>query len=162
MDRKHKSAVERDHAERQFKLLPQSGTSAKWADVPDSLVLSLVRDYTDSGDAILFGKSQDQSVLAVRVYRNGKGYSVYARGLEGVGEAIERLYRLHPPLNQKDARASVLPLAVQGYSNLDLPFHPSFTVQQLNKQRLDAQRKAKEWNDLVLSFPPAKDRVALV
>lgn len=162
MDRKHKVAVQRDHAERQFKLLPQSITTARWSDVPDSLVLSLVRDYTDSGDAILFGKSQDQSVLAIRVYRNGQGYSVYARGLESVGEAIERLYRLHPPHNQRDARASVSPLAVQGYSNLDLPFHPSFTVEQLNKQRLTAQRKAKEWTDLVLSFPPAKDRVALV
>lgn len=155
-----KDRHEKTAKERQFRLLPSSPTGASWSDVPDAVILSLIRDYTGHGDAILFGKSQDQSVLAIRVYRNGQGYSVYARDLERVGEAVERLYRLHPPLNQRVARATVQRVAVQGYNILDLPYHPAFSVDALEKQRLKEIERQREWERVVNQFQPIIHEVA--
>lgn len=160
MDKKRKDAILREHAKRQYRLPPATPTSANWSDVPDHVILDLVRSYSDSGDAILFGKSADQSVLAIRVYRQGQGYSVYARGVERVGEAIERLERFRPPRTKRDAIASDGMPAVQGYANLDLPFHPAFSPQQLTKQRLDAENRAIKWRAMVDAIPREFYRVA--
>lgn len=150
------------HAKRQFPLLPASPTGANWSDVPDSVIVDLVRSFSDCGDAILFGKSQDESVLAIRVYRNGSPYSVYARGIERVGEAIERLYRMRPPRSRRDARASSRHPAVQALSNPQLPFHPRFTVAELAKQRQNAKAREDAWNALVSGFSVVGDRVVRV
>lgn len=162
MASKRKSTVLAEHARRQYRNIPSSPTGAKWADVPDSVLLDLIRSYADSGDAILFGTSADQSVLAIRVYRHGEGYSVYARGVEAVGDAVDRLARHRPPRTQRDAIASVSSSAVQGYTNLNLPFHPAFSPDQLNKQRLAAINRAIEWNRLVDSISIQQNAVASV
>lgn len=155
-----KNPRSRANAERQYPLLPASPTNTNWSDVPDAVILDLVRSFSDNGDAILFGKSQDQSVLAIRVYRHGQGYSVYIRGIERLGEAVDRLYRMHPPRERKDARASAPPLAVQVSQILPLPFHPLFTRQSLIKQREKEEKRYNEWNRLVNSFQPIIHDVA--
>lgn len=160
MVRKKSDRILEEHARRQYKLLPATPTSASWSDVPESVILDLVRSYADSGDAILFGKSADQSVLAIRVYRQGQGYSVYARGIERVGEAVERLAKYRPPRTKRDAIASDSPPAVQGYTNLNLPFHPAFSPDQLAKQRMDAINRAIKWEAMVNAIPREFYRVA--
>lgn len=160
MATKRKDALLAEHARRQYRNIPASPTGASWADVPDAVIIDLIRAYTAGGDAILFGTSADQTVLALRVYRQGQGYSVYARGLDHVGEAVERLHRYRPPRSQGVAIATVSSPAVQGYSNLDLPFHPAFSPEQLNKQRLDAINRAIAWNALVDSLSVKKYGVA--
>lgn len=153
MDAKRKKAVIEAHAQRQYRLLPSSATSTKWSDVPDAVILDLVRSYADSGDAVLFGTSADQSVLAIRVYRSGLGYSVYSRGVERLGEAIERLYRMRPPRTQRAPLGAVGNPAVQVKGMLNLPFHPAFTVEQLAQKRLQEENRAIAWNALVDTFP---------
>lgn len=160
MPRNRKDRLMEEHARRQYRILPTTLTTANWSDVPDDVILNLVRSYSDSGDAILFGKSTDQSVLAIRVYRQGQGYSVYSRGIERLGEAVERLERYRPPRTKRDAIASAGKPAVQGYTNLNLPFHPAFSPEQLEKQRLDAINRAIRWNAMVDAIPREFYRVA--
>lgn len=160
MATKRKDALLAEHARRQYRNIPASPSGANWSDVPDAVILDLIRSYTAGGDAILFGTSADQSVLALRVYRQGQGYSVYARGLDHVGEAVERLHKYRPPRSQRAPIGAVSPPAVQGYSNLDLPFHPSFSPDQLNKQRLEAVNRAIRWNALVDSLSIKINEVA--
>lgn len=70
----------------------------QWEDVPAEVIKSLVVAYAGMGDAILFGSSQDREVMALRVYRAGGGYSVYARTLDAFDTALERLDRYCPSL----------------------------------------------------------------
>jgi len=101
---------------RAIPLLPSADGHTDWADVPDSVILDLVRSYTSGGDAILFGTSTDQQVLAIRVYRMGHGYSVYARGAERIGEALDRLERYRPPRHYWVKKPTQVSPAAQGLS----------------------------------------------
>jgi len=101
---------------RALPLIPSPDGRTDWADVPDAVILDLVRSYTSGGDAILFGTSTDQQVLAIRVYRMGHGYSVYARGAERLGEALDRLERYRPPRQYWVKKPAVVPPAAQGLS----------------------------------------------
>lgn len=152
MDAKRKKALQDAHNRRQYRILPATPTTASWDDVPDDVILDLVRSYTSAGDAVLFGKSQDLSVLAIRVYRGGHGYSVYARGVERLGEALERLERYRPARKHRAALAADYQPVAQVYSNLDLPYHPAFSPEQLKKQRETADARAREWNAKVDSI----------
>jgi len=117
--RKHakKTALEvSQESGRSFPLLPSVAGRTDWSDVPDSVIVDLVRSYTSSGDAILFGTSTDQEVLAIRVYRLGHGYSVYARGIERLGEALDRLQRYRPPRHYWVKKPSEVHPAGQGLS----------------------------------------------
>ncbi len=84
---------------------PDEGLSSVWEDVPDSVIVGLVRAYASEGDAILFGTSQDRAVCAIRVYRDGSPYSVYFRKLADLETAPERLGRYRP------ARHKPLPIS---------------------------------------------------
>ena len=101
---------------RALPLSPSADGRTDWSDVPDSVIVDLVRSYTSSGDAILFGTSTDQQVLAIRVYRMGHGYSVYARGAERIGEALDRLERYRPPRHYWLKKPSEVPPVAQGLS----------------------------------------------
>lgn len=76
--------------------LPTLGVSHLWADVPADVIKDLVVRYAAMGDAILFGTSQSQEVLAVRVYRKGSGASVYSRTVRELDDALGRLEELVP------------------------------------------------------------------
>lgn len=84
---------------------PDEGRSSVWEEVPDSVIVSLVRAYASEGDAILFGTSQDREVCAIRVYRDGSPYSVYFRKLADLETAVDRLGRYRP------ARHKPLPIS---------------------------------------------------
>lgn len=78
------------------KRLQALGVSHLWSDVPADVIKDLVVRYAAMGDAILFGTSQSQEVLAVRVYRAGSGASVYSRTVEELDDALGRLEELVP------------------------------------------------------------------
>jgi len=101
---------------RAIPLIPSLDGRTDWSHVPDSVIVDLVRSYTSSGDAILFGTSTDQQVLAIRVYRMGHGYSVYARGAERIGEALDRLERYRSPRQYWVKKPTQSPPAAQGLS----------------------------------------------
>lgn len=145
---------------RQYKLLPTDPAKDSWCDVPDSVILDLVRTYTRSGDAILFGTSKAQDVLAIRVYRGGEGYSVYSRNVQGVGEAVDRLYRTRPPRIEGTQSVPVRGAEAQGIAIDGIPFHPKFTLDDLRKQRAKEDERARAWNALIDTFPKLTNVVA--
>lgn len=148
-----KNQIAPEHSRRQYRLLPANPVAVNWDDVPAALIVELVRTYTTGGDAILFGTSKAQDVLAIRVYRGGDGYSVYTRGADGIGEAVDRLYR-YRPARERDAKRVAEPGAVAQVSTVPgLPFHPQFTVNDLIKQREKARQRALDWERVVNSFP---------
>lgn len=138
-----------NHSTRQYRILPASDVVWSWDDVPDALIVELVRAYTASGDAILFGGSKSQEVGAIRVYRGREPYSVYFRKVSEVGVAVERLYRYRPPRERQAKPGVVVHPEAQGVALNGLPFHPQFTVNDLIKQRTRSDERAREWNDLV-------------
>lgn len=100
--------------------------SSPWDDVDDAAIVALVRAYIHSGDAILFGSSQDQEVAAIRVYRAGSPYSVYFRKAADFETALDRLERYRPPMRRLQTVGSWSPPLEQdkpnrtkGTSNLD-------------------------------------------
>jgi hypothetical protein len=139
--------------DRQYRLLPASPVAVNWDDVPDALIVELVRSYTTGGDAILFGTSKAQDVLAIRVYRGGDGYSVYTRGVDGIGEAVDRLHRYRPARKRHAERGAESGTVAQVSVLNNLPWHPLFTVNDLNKQRQKEIDRALEWERVVSSIP---------
>jgi len=135
--------------DRQYRLLPASPVAVNWDDVPDALIVELVREYTRNGDAILFGTSKSQEVGAIRVYRGREPYSVYFRKAGDVGEAVERLRRMRPVRKGAAQRLPSLPPEAQGIAIPSLPFHPKFTVSDLIKQRRDEEMRAIAWRAMV-------------
>lgn len=83
-----------EHAKRRQPL----GVSSLWTDVPDDVILTIVRDYASMGDAVMFGTSADRAVCSIRVYRNGTPYSTYFRGLHDLPAALERLDKFMPAM----------------------------------------------------------------
>lgn len=142
-----------DHSRRQYRLLPANPLAVNWDDVPDALIVELVRTYTTGGDAILFGTSKAQDVLAIRVYRGGDGYSVYTRSADGIGEAVDRLHRYRPARERHAKRGAESGAVAQGTPINDLPWHPLFTVNDLLKQRQKEAQRALEWERVVNSIP---------
>lgn len=138
-----------NHSARQYRILSARDVAWSWDDVPDALIVELVRAYTASGDGILFGGSKSQEVGAIRVYRGREPYSVYFRKASEVGVAVERLYRYRPPRERQAKPGAVRQPEAQGVAPNSLPFHPRFTVNDLIKQRQMADERAKEWNALV-------------
>lgn len=120
---------------RQFQLLPTTDGNPIWDAVPDSVILDLVRGYSTHGDAVLFGQSKDLAVGAIRVYRAGHGYSVYFRGIERLGEALDRLERYRPQRRVKHAHGAVSVSAVLALStqpSTDVPWW--YSLPPVNKQ----------------------------
>lgn len=142
-----------NHASRQYRILSASDMASVWDDVPDALIIELVRSYTTNGDAILFGTSKSQEVGAIRVYRGREPYSVYFRKAVDVGDAVDRLFRLRPVRKGAPQGLPTHDSEAQGGQSLSLPFHPKFTRQELNKQRQDAIKRAIEWNRMIDSIP---------
>lgn len=149
-----------EHDSRQYRLLSASNVVQCWDDVPDALIIELVRSYTASGDAILFGTSKSQEVGAIRVYRGREPYSVYFRKAVDVGDAVDRLFRMRPPRQGASQGRGRLFSEAQGSEKVSLPFHPNFSRDDLIKQRQEAIRRANAWNALVDSIPRHFYRVA--
>jgi len=150
----------RAHADRQYPLLSASGVGVTWNDVPDALIVELVRAYTSGGDAILFGTSKGQDVCAIRVYRGREPYAVYFRKAAEIGEAIDRLYRLRPARKPQALPGAEPVPEAQGYPILPLPFHPKFTVKDLIKQRMDWDKRMREWDTVYAEACRRFDRLA--
>lgn len=53
------------------------GRAADWGKVTAELIRSAISCATDSGGALLFGKTSDGGALVVRVYGEGDPYSEY-------------------------------------------------------------------------------------
>lgn len=151
---------ETSHSRRQYPLLSASGVGVNWNDVPDNLIVELVRAYTSGGDAILFGTSKGQDVCAIRVYRGREPYSVYFRKASEMGEALDRLYRLRPARKHEAEPRAVPDTEAQGVKILPLPFHPKFTVKDLIKQRKDWDTRMREWDTVYAEACRRFDRLA--
>lgn len=93
-----------------------------WLDIPQGVIQQLIALYAATGDSILFGTSKDKQVLAIRVYRDGQSYAVYVKDLQLLGDALERLFIICPPLEPPSKVRSVSPPATAS-----LPSAPTYT-----------------------------------
>lgn len=118
-----------------------------WDDVPDDVILDLVRSYTAGGDAILFGTSHGRDVCAIRVYRGKEPYSVYFRKAAQIGEAVDRLNRYRPARKRGAPPRAVPSAGAQGGTTLPLPFHPSYTLDDLIKRRAKEDARERGWKE---------------
>lgn len=146
MDKATKAKYQEAHASRQFQLLASTDGNPIWDAVPDSVILDLVRGYSTHGDAVLFGQSKDLSVGAIRVYRAGHGYSVYFRGIERLGEALDRLERYRPRRRVNHGRVAVSPSAVPVLSKQPLVGVPDwYNLPPVNKQETPISRERVQY-----------------
>jgi len=146
MDKATKARYSEAHASRQFQLLPPTDGNPIWDAVPDSVIVDLVRGYSTHGDAILFGQSKDLSVGAIRVYRAGHGYSVYFRGIERLGEALDRLERYRPRRRVTHGRVEGVPSEVRVLSkqpSKDAPYWENFPP--VNKQETPISKEKVQY-----------------
>lgn len=132
------------NARRQYPLVSASGVGVNWDDVPDDVIVELVRSYTASGDAILFGTSHAQDVCAIRVYRGKEPYSVYFRKASQIGEAVDRLYRYRPVRKPQATPGAVCNAGAQGGKSPPLKLHPSLTVDAWEKLQKEKEKRAQE------------------
>lgn len=134
---------------RQYRILPASDVGECWDDVPDAVIIELVRAYTRNGDAVLFGTSKSGEVGAIRVYRGREPYSTYFRKAHEVGEAVERMYRMRPVRASTPSGVRNPSPEVQGVRMLPLPFHPSFSATQHARMRQKEQERVNAWEFMI-------------
>lgn len=134
---------------RQYRILPASDVGECWDDVPDAVIVELVRAYTRNGDAVLFGTSKSGEVGAIRVYRGREPYSTYFRKAHEVGEAVERMYRMRPVRKATPQGCGMTDTEVQGLGSLQLPFHPSYSATQHARMRQKEQERVNAWNFMI-------------
>jgi len=134
---------------RQYRILPASDVGECWDDVPDAVIVELVRSYTRNGDAVLFGTSKSGEVGAIRVYRGREPYSTYFRKAHEVGEAVERMYRMRPVRKATPQGCGVGEAEVQGLATSSLPFHPAFSATEYARLRQKEQTRVNAWNYMI-------------